>query len=210
MRYNYITIEGCIGAGKTTLSTKIAEEYGAKLILEQFEENAFLPKFYKDPEHYAFPLEMSFLAERYRQLRDLLSHGDLFASFTIADYFIDKCIIFSKNTLQPDEYALYTKLYNIITSFLPRPELLVYLYKDIDLLVSNIKKRGRDYEQDISPDYLLKLQDGYMNHLKSFTNIPVVMVDTNNIDFVENQSDYKRMIELLNQPYENGFQRIIL
>ncbi len=210
MRYNYITIEGCIGAGKTTLSTKIAEEYGAKLILEQFEENAFLPKFYKDPEHYAFPLEMSFLAERYRQLRDLLSHGDLFASFTIADYFIDKCIIFSKNTLQPDEYALYTKLYNIITSFLPRPELLVYLYKDIDLLVSNIKKRGRDYEQDISPDYLLKLQDGYMNHLKSFTNIPVVVVDTNNIDFVENQSDYKRMIELLNQPYENGFQRIIL
>lgn len=210
MRYNYITIEGCIGAGKTTLSTKIAEEFGAKLILEQFEENAFLPKFYKDPEHYAFPLEMSFLAERYRQLRDLLSHGDLFASFTIADYFIDKCIIFSKNTLQSDEFALYTKLYNIITSFLPRPELLVYLYKDIDLLVSNIKKRGRDYEQDISPDYLSNLQEGYMGHLKSFTNIPVVVIDTNKIDFVENPSDYYKIVALLNQPFENGFQRIIL
>jgi deoxyadenosine/deoxycytidine kinase len=210
MRYNYITIEGCIGAGKTTLSTRIAHEFGAKLILEQFEENAFLPKFYKDPEHYAFPLEMSFMAERYRQLRELLSHGDLFASFTIADYFIDKCIIFSKNTLQPDEYMLYTKLYNIITSFLPRPELLIYLYKDIDLLIENIKKRGRDYEQNISFDYLSKLQDGYLNHLKSLNNIPVVVVDTNNIDFVENQSDYDKMVELLNQPYEIGFQRIIL
>lgn len=210
MRYNYITIEGCIGAGKTTLSTRIAHEFGAKLILEQFEENAFLPKFYKDPEHYAFPLEMSFMAERYRQLRELLSHGDLFASFTIADYFIDKCIIFSKNTLQPDEYMLYTKLYNIITSFLPRPELLIYLYKDIDLLIENIKKRGRDYEQNISFDYLSKLQDGYLNHLKSLNNIPVVVVDTNNIDFVQNQSDYDKMVELLNQPYEIGFQRIIL
>ncbi len=210
MRYNYITIEGCIGAGKTTLATKIAEEHRAKLILEQFEENAFLPKFYDDPEHYAFPLEMSFLAERYRQLRELLSRGDLFASFTIADYFIDKCIIFSKNTLQPDEYALYTKLYNIITSFLPRPELLIYLYKDIDLLVANIKKRGRDYEQSITPKYLSDLQDGYLNHLKSFSNIPVVVVDTNLIDFVEKPEDYHKMVELLNQPFENGFQRIIL
>lgn len=208
MLYNYITIEGCIGAGKTTLSSRIAEQFGAKLILEQFEENAFLPKFYSDPEHYAFPLEMSFMAERYRQLRDLLSHGDLFASFTIADYFIDKCIIFSKNTLQPDEYALYTKLYNIITSFLPRPELLVYLYKDIDLLMDNIKKRGRDYEQNISADYLSKLQDGYLNHIKSLTNIPVVLVDTNNIDFVARPDDYQKMVELLQQAYKNGFQRI--
>jgi len=210
MRYNYITIEGCIGAGKTTLSSKIASEFGAKLILEQFEENAFLPKFYEDPEHYAFPLEMSFLAERYRQLRDLLSHGDLFASFTIADYFIDKCIIFSKNTLQSDEYALYTKLYNIITSFLPRPEILIYLYKDIDLLISNIKKRGRDYEQNISPKYLSDIQEGYLNHLKSISNIPVVVINTNNIDFVEKETDYKKMVDLLNQPYQNGFQRIII
>jgi len=210
MRYNYITIEGCIGAGKTTLSSKIASEFGAKLILEQFEENAFLPKFYEDPEHYAFPLEMSFLAERYRQLRDLLSHGDLFASFTIADYFIDKCIIFSKNTLQSDEYALYTKLYNIITSFLPRPEILIYLYKDLDLLISNIKKRGRDYEQNISPKYLSDIQEGYLNHLKSISNIPVVVINTNNIDFVEKETDYKKMVDLLNQPYQNGFQRIII
>ncbi len=210
MHYNYITIEGCIGAGKTTLSKRIAEQFGAKLILEQFEENAFLPKFYEDPEHYAFPLEMSFMAERYRQLRELLSRGDLFASFTIADYFIDKCIIFSKNTLQDDEYALYTKLYNIITSFLPRPELLIYLYKDIDLLMANIKKRGRDYEQNISADYLSKLQEGYMNHLKTFTDIPVVVVDTNKVDFVSNEEDYQQMIKLLDQKYEKGFQRIIL
>lgn len=210
MHYNYITIEGCIGAGKTTLSTRIAEQFGAKLILEQFEENAFLPKFYEDPEHYAFPLEMSFMAERYRQLRELLSRGDLFASFTIADYFIDKCIIFSKNTLQEDEYALYTKLYNIITSFLPRPELLIYLYKDIDLLMANIKRRGRDYEQNISADYLSKLQDGYMNHLKTFTDIPVVVIDTNRVDFVANEEDYHQMVKLLEQKYENGFQRIIL
>jgi deoxyadenosine/deoxycytidine kinase len=208
MRYNYITIEGCIGAGKTTLSTRIANQFGAKLILEQFEENAFLPKFYSDPEHYAFPLEMSFLAERYRQLRELLSRGDLFASFTIADYFIDKCMIFSKNTLQSDEYVLYLKLYNIITSFLPRPELLIYLYKDIDLLIENIKKRGRDYEQSISADYLSKIQDGYINHLKSLTNTPVVVVDTNKIDFVANESDYQLMIELLDRTFENGYQRI--
>ena len=208
MRYNYITIEGCIGAGKTTLSTRIANQFGAKLILEQFEENAFLPKFYSDPEHYAFPLEMSFLAERYRQLRELLSRGDLFASFTIADYFIDKCMIFSKNTLQSDEYVLYLKLYNIITSFLPRPELLIYLYKDIDLLIENIKKRGRDYEQSISADYLSKIQDGYINHLKSLTNTPVVVVDTNKIDFVANEGDYQLMVELLDRTFENGYQRI--
>nr|MBC8147774.1 deoxynucleoside kinase [Bacteroidota bacterium] len=147
MKYNYIAIEGNIGAGKTSLSTRIAEQFNAKLILENFEDNSFLPKFYKEPDKYAFPLEMSFLAERYQQLKDRLTDQDLFKSFTISDYFINKSLIFSRKTLQKDEYLLYSKLFEIIISSLPQPDLLVYLYLDIDKLKSNIIKRGRLYEQ---------------------------------------------------------------
>jgi len=209
MQYNYITIEGCIGAGKTTLCNRIAHDFKAKLILEQFEENSFLPKFYDDPIHYAFPLEMSFLAERYNQLKHLLSHGDLFASFTIADYFIDKCIIFSENNLQTDEFQLYRKLFDIITNFLPKPELLVYLYKEENLLIENIKKRGREYEKNIAREYLVNIQKGYLEYLKSIKNTPILIIDTNNIDYLTSENDYQKIVSIIGSKYENGIHRII-
>lgn len=210
LRYNYIAIEGNIGAGKTTLATRMAEEFNARLILERFEDNSFLPKFYQDPEVYAFPLEMSFLADRYQQLKDQLAVRDLFKPFTIADYFIDKSLIFAKNNLKADEYNLYSRLFHIISAFLPRPDLLIYLYLDIPGLRENIRKRGRAYEQSISPDYLEQIQSGYMNHFRSLTGMRILMVDTNNLDFMEREEDYTALLFALDQDYSEGIHRIFI
>ncbi len=210
MKYNYIAIEGTIGAGKTSLATRISEEYNAKLILEQFEENEFLPKFYKDPDKYAFPLEMSFLASRFQQLKDQLGTQDLFKSFTISDYFITKSLIFAGKTLQSDEFALYTRFFNIIESALPRPELLVYLYLSVDNLKRNIIKRGRSYEQNIENAYLAKIQDGYFDYIKQQQDLRILIIDTNNIDFVGNEKDYQRLIEIIGQEYPKGIHRFTL
>lgn len=210
IKYNYIVVEGCIGAGKTTLSEHFAQDLNAELILERFIDNSFLPKFYKDPEHYAFPLEMSFLTDRYKQLQTLLAQRDLFKPFVIADYFIDKCIIFSKNNLQDDEYNLYTKVYDIISSYLPRPDLILYLYNNTQRLQQNIANRGREYEQNISDEYLSNIQDGYMNYLKChYQNIPVLIVEAHNLDFVKNQQDYQLLKNLLYQEHPAGISHII-
>lgn len=210
MKYNYIAIEGNIGAGKTSLSTRIAEQFNAKLILENFEDNSFLPKFYKEPDKYAFPLEMSFLAERYQQLKDRLTDQDLFKSFTISDYFINKSLIFSRKTLQKDEYLLYSKLFEIIISSLPQPDLLVYLYLDIDKLKSNIIKRGRLYEQNIKEDYLAKIQEGYFDYIKHQNNMRILVIDTNNIDFVNKDDDYNSILDLIDMEYSPGIHRKVL
>jgi len=210
MKYNYIAIEGTIGAGKTSLATRISTQYNAKLILEQFEENSFLPKFYKEPEKYAFPLEMSFLASRFQQLKDQLTTQDLFKSFTISDYFINKSLIFAGKTLQADELALYARFFNIIQSSLPRPDLLVYLYLNVDNLKKNIVKRGRSYEQDIEIAYLQKIQSGYFDYIKQQQDMRVLVIDTNNIDFVEKDADYEKLLEIINQDYEKGIHRFTL
>lgn len=207
--YRYIAIEGNIGAGKTSLATLIAEEYNAKLILEQFEDNSFLPKFYKEPDKYAFPLEMSFLASRFQQLKDELGNQDLFKSFTISDYFIIKSLIFAKKTLAEDEYGLYTRFFNIVLNQLPKPELLVYLHVDTPKLQENIKKRGRSYEQEIKDEYLEKISDGYFEFIKQQTSLPILIVDTNNIDFVHNKDDYQKMISIINKEYSPGIYRVI-
>ena len=210
MKYNYIAIEGTIGAGKTTLAERIAEQYNAKLILEQFEDNDFLPKFYKDPDKYAFPLEMSFMASRFQQLKEQLSNQDLFKSFTIADYFINKTLIFARKTLQDDEFALFSKFFNFINSSLPKPDLLIYLYVDVDRLKDNIIKRGRDYEQDIKKSYLDKIQKGYFDYIRQQREMRILIIDANNIDFVENSEDYDKIINVINQSYEIGIHRIEL
>ncbi len=210
MKYNYIAIEGTIGAGKTSLATRISKQYNAKLILEQFEENSFLPKFYKEPDKYAFPLEMSFLASRFQQLKDQLTTQDLFKSFTISDYFINKSLIFAGKTLQPDELALYSRFFNIIHSSLPRPDLLVYLYLNVDNLKKNIIKRGRSYEQDIEKTYLQKIQSGYFDYIKQQQDMRVLIIDTNNIDFVEKEADYQKILEIIHQEYEKGIHRFTL
>jgi deoxyguanosine kinase len=210
MRYNYIAIEGNIGAGKTCLSTMISEQFNGKLILEQFEDNSFLPKFYKEPDKYAFPLEMSFLAERYQQLKDKLTKQDLFKTFTISDYLFHKSLIFARNNLHTDEFALFSKLFTIIDEFLPKPDLLVYLYLEVPNLQRNIRNRGRSYELEIQDSYLQNIQDGYLNHIRKIKNLRVLIIDTNNIDFVNNPGDYQAILSLIDKDYPAGMHRFTL
>ncbi len=208
LKYNFVAIEGNIGAGKTTLATHIAHDFNAKLILEQFEDNPFLPKFYKEPDKYAFPLEMSFLAARFQQLKDELGSRDLFKSFTISDYFIIKSLIFARKTLAEDEYKLYTRFFNIIYNQLPKPDLLVYLHLEIPQLQNNIRSRGRPYEQEIKDEYLNRIQEGYFDFIKHQNHIRILILDTNQVDFVRYESDYNRIIEILKKDYSPGIHRI--
>ena len=188
--YNYIAIEGNIGAGKTSLANKIAQDFNAKLILERFADNPFLPKFYEEPQRYAFTLEMSFLADRYQQITDDLSQLDLFMDFMISDYDIYKSLIFSKITLPEDEFKLYRKLFYLMYKDIAKPELYVYLYQNTVRLQENIKKRGRDYEQNIENDYLEKINSGYLEFLKNHSEFNVKIIDISDRDFVENREDY--------------------
>lgn len=194
-QFNYIAIEGNIGAGKTTLTTRIAEDFNAKTVLERFADNPFLPKFYKDQSRYAFSLEMSFLADRYQQLSDDLAQFDLFKDFIVADYHIFKSLIFAKVTLTDDEYRLYRKLFDIIYKEMPKPDLYIYLYQNTERLLQNIKKRGRNYEQEIQPEYLEKINSGYLEYIKSQLNLNVLIIDVSDIDFVNNQKDYNYILE---------------
>jgi deoxyadenosine/deoxycytidine kinase len=189
-QFNYIAFEGNIGAGKTTLTTKIAEDFNAKTVLERFADNPFLPKFYEDQNRYAFPLEMSFLADRYKQLSDDLAQFDLFKDFIVADYHIFKSLIFAKITLAEDEYRLYRTLFDIVYREMPKPDLYIYLYQNTERLLENIKKRGRDYEQKIPAEYLDKINSGYLDYIKSQTDLNVLIIDVSDRDFVKNQEDY--------------------
>lgn len=189
-KFNYIAFEGNIGAGKTTLVNKIAEDFNAKTVLERFADNPFLPKFYKDQNRYAFPLEMSFLADRYQQLSDDLAQFDLFKDFIVADYHIFKSLIFAKITLAEDEYRLYRNLFDIIYKEMPKPDLYIYLYQNTARLLENIKKRGRNYEQNIEAEYLDKINNGYLEYIKSQTDLNVLIIDVSNRDFVKKHEDY--------------------
>jgi 2-amino-4-hydroxy-6-hydroxymethyldihydropteridine diphosphokinase len=188
--YNYIAIEGNIGAGKTTLVSKLADDFNAKTVLERFADNPFLPKFYKDQNRYAFPLEMSFLADRYQQISDDLAQFDLFKDFIIADYHIFKSLIFAKVTLAEDEYRLYKTLFDIIYKEMPKPDLYVYLYQNTERLLANIKRRGRSYEQEIPAEYLEKINNVYLDYIKTQKDLNVLIVDVSERDFVKNQEDY--------------------
>ena len=196
-KYNYIAIEGNIGAGKTSLATKIAEDFNAKIVLERFADNPFLPKFYEDNERYAFPLEMSFLADRYQQLSDDLAQFDLFKNFIVSDYYIFKSLIFAQVTLQNDEYFLYRKMFDIMYNEISKPDLYIYLYQQTPRLIENIKKRGREYEQNILPSYLEKIHKGYATFIKTEENLKTIIIDVSEKDFVHNQEDYKEIIDLI-------------
>ena len=211
MEYKYIVIEGNIGVGKTSLARKIAKESNAKLILEQFADNPFLPKFYEDPDRYSFQLELSFLADRYKQLKEELSNPDLFHSFIIADYYFMKSLIFAGTTLKEDEYNLYRQLFMIIYDSLPKPDLFVYLYVNTDKLLSNIEKRGRSYEQNIKSDYLENLQKGYFDFFRQNPKIRYLVLDVNQLDFVANKSDFQKIRKIiLETEYPTGISRQIL
>ena len=211
MNLRYLVIEGNIGAGKTSLSKLIAERKKGRLFLEQYAENPFLPKFYENPERYSFPLELSFLADRYNQLKNNLSSFDLFNELIVSDYFFMKSLIFSAHTLQEDEYRLYRQLFDIIYSTLPKPDLYIYLHKNIDLLLKNISKRGREYEKNISAEYLKGIETGYFNFFKQQNQMRIVVIDTNNIDFVNNEEDLKKIENsIFDNEYPVGITRIIL
>ncbi|MDN3494134.1 2-amino-4-hydroxy-6-hydroxymethyldihydropteridine diphosphokinase [Winogradskyella bathintestinalis] len=197
--YSYIAIEGNIGAGKTSLTNKIARDFNAKLILERFADNAFLPKFYKEPERYAFTLEMSFLADRYQQISDDLSQLDLFKDFVVSDYDVYKSLIFSKITLPEDEFRLYRKLFYQVYKDIAKPDLYIYLYQNTERLQANIKKRGRNYEKDIKDDYLEKINTGYLEFLKNQQDMNVKIIDISEKDFVKSREDYLWLLGEINQ-----------
>jgi len=193
-KYNYIAIEGNIGAGKTSLAKMMSDEFNAKIILERFADNPFLPKFYEDKDRFAFPLEMSFLADRYQQLSDDLAQLDLFKNFIVSDYYIFKSLIFAQITLQKDEYALYRRMFDLMYNEITKPDLYVYLYQNTDRLLQNIKKRGRDYEQNIEAGYLQKIHDGYKNFISTQQNLNTLIIDVSELDFVNNTEDYSNII----------------
>ncbi len=190
----YVAIEGNIGAGKTTLATKIAEDFNAKLILERFAENPFLPSFYDDQARYAFPLEMSFLADRYQQFTEDTNQLDLFKSFMISDYNIYKSLIFAKVTLQQNEFDLYRKVFNFMYKEVKKPKIYVYLYQTTERLLQQIKQRGRDYEQNIEISYLERINRGYFDFLKTYPKENQLIIDVSDLDFVGLTADYETIL----------------
>lgn len=209
MKYTFISIEGNIGSGKTTFAQMLAEQFQCKLILEQFADNPFLPKFYNQPEKHAFPLELFFMAERYQQLTEYAS-GDLFATQVISDYFFMKSKLFAQNNLKDDELLLFNRLSDIALKNLPRPDLLLYLHSDVTRLQSNINERGRDYEHNISEKYLLQIQERYFDYFKKQNDFPVIIIDVSRVDFVLDALVYQKMISLFEKEYEVGLHRISL
>lgn len=191
---NYIAIEGNIGAGKTSLSHLLSADFNAKLILERFSDNPFLPKFYEDQSRYAFPLEMSFLADRYQQLLEDIKQFDLFKERVIADYDAYKSLIFANITLQDEEFNLYKKLFSLMYKELPKPDVYVYLYQNTDRLLENIKKRGRKYEKSIKADYLTKINEGYLEFIKNQQANNVKIIDISEMDFVKHRADYLKIV----------------
>jgi deoxyadenosine/deoxycytidine kinase len=209
MKYNFITIEGNIGAGKTTLAHLLSKHFNAKLILEEFADNPFLPKFYENRQQYAFPLELFFMAERYKQLKDLLQTKDLFHNVTISDYLFTKCLLFAKVNLAEEEFLLYQRLFDIINPQLIQPDLLIYLHAPINKLHENIKKRNRPYEQSIASDYLFSLQETYTQYIKQH-NIKTLFIDASHADFLGNEKHLNAVLEALEKDYGHGQNYLML
>ncbi|MBP7315408.1 MAG: deoxynucleoside kinase [Chitinophagaceae bacterium] len=203
MNYQFITIEGNIGAGKTTLAQLLSKHYNARLILEEFADNPFLSKFYENQEQYAFPVELFFMAERFKQQKEFLQQKDLFQSLTISDYLFTKCLLFAKVTLPEDEFRLYQRLFDIINQQLTKPDILIYLHSPVAKLQANIKKRNRSYEQNIPDEYLFNIQETYTHYIKQH-NIKTLFVDTSNADFLGNEKHLQVILKALEKEYEDG------
>jgi deoxyguanosine kinase len=209
MNYHFIAIEGNIGAGKTTLAHLLAKQLNARLVLEEFADNPFLPKFYENPQQYAFPLELFFMAERYKQLKDLIHTKDLFQSITVSDYLFTKCLLFAKVNLSDEEFRLYHKLYDIIRQPLIQPDLLIYLHVPVQKLQKNIRKRNRTYELNIPDDYLFRLQETYTHYIRQH-NLKTLFIDASNADFLGNATHFKILLDALEKDYENGQHFLVL
>lgn len=203
MKHHFITVEGNIGAGKTTLTHLLAKRLNARMILEAFADNPFLAKFYENPAQYAFPVELFFMAERYKQLKEMVHTKDLFQSVTVSDYLFTKCLLFAKVNLPEEEFRLYQKLFEIIHQQLTFPDILIYLHAPVHTLQSNIKKRNREYEQNIPDEYLFNIQETYTSYIKQH-NIKTIFVDASNADFLGNEKHVEVILEALDEDYENG------
>lgn len=199
-----MAIEGNIGAGKTTLSQKLATEFGSKLILEQFTDNPFLPVFYENPERYAFPVELFFMTERHKQLQQSLGQIDIFQEYIIADYFFIKTLLFAKNNLQEEEYRLFQNLFHILNANFPKPDLLVYLHRPVDQLLKNIQRRGREFEKDITSDYLDQIQKAYFEYFRVEEQLPILIIELEDADFATNAENYLTLKGILSQEYPKG------
>ena len=209
MQYHFIAIEGNIGAGKTTLAHLLAKKLNARLILEQFADNPFLPKFYENPKQNAFPLELFFMAERYKQLKDTVHTSDLFQSITVSDYIFTKCLLFAKVNLPDEEFRLYQRLFDIMQAQLIFPDIVIYLHSPIQKLQKNIKKRNRVYEQNIADDYLFNIQQTYTSYIKQH-NIKTIFVDALNADFLSNEDHLKTILDALDDDMESNQRYISL
>lgn len=209
-KYDFIAIEGNIGAGKTTLCHQLAGHYGCALVLEQFTDNPFLPPFYEQPERYAFPVELFFMTERHKQLLEHFGQPDLFRSFTVADYFFVKTLLFAKNNLSEEEFRLFQRLFSVLNATFPKPDLLLYLHRPVDVLLKQIKKRGRNIEQNISAAYLAEIQDAYLDFLKTETETPVLVLELGDADFQENPRVFEGILSILDSEHKSGVQFIQL
>ena len=203
MKYNFITIEGNIGAGKTTLAHLLSRHYNARLILEAFADNPFLPKFYENPQQFAFPLELFFMAERFKQLKDLIQQKDLFQNLTISDYLFTKCLLFAKINLPDDEFRLYQRLFEIMYQQVTQPDIVLYLHSPVNKLQQNIRKRNRPYEQKIKDDYLFSIQQTYTHYIKQH-NLKTLFVDASNADFLTNEKHLQVILDALDKEYPDG------
>jgi len=203
MNYHFITIEGNIGAGKTTLAHLLSRHYNARLVLEEFADNPFLSKFYESPQQYAFPMELFFMAERFKQLKELIQQKDLFQSVTVSDYLFTKCLLFAKVTLPDDEFRLYQRLFDIIHQQVLQPDILIYLHAPVSKLQANIRRRNRPYEQNIPDEYLFSIQETYTHYIKQH-NVKTIFVDASNADFLGNSKHLQQITEALEKDYEEG------
>ena len=208
--YKFITIEGNIGAGKTTLASLLSEEYGGQLILETFTDNPYLSKFYQQPEKYGLQLEMSFLIERYQQLTKIFAEPNIFSQFIITDYMLKKCLLFAKINLSKQEFKLYHSFFNLIYKKLPKPDIIFYLHSDTETLLRNIKRRGRDYEQSISNVYLNKIERMYFEYFRQNPENKFVIVDINGVDWISNVFAYEKLKEVFSKEYNVGMNFIKL
>ena len=209
MQHHFITIEGNIGAGKTTLAHLLSKKLDARLILEEFADNPFLPQFYQNPKLYAFPLELFFMAERYKQLKERIHTTDLFQSITVSDYLFTKCLLFAKVNLSEEEFKLYQKLFDIINQQLVPPDVVIYLHAPISKLQQNIRKRNRPYEQQIADEYLYNIQETYSSYIKQH-NIKTIFVDTSNADFLGDERHLQAILDALNGDLRQGYNYVSL
>ncbi len=206
----YVVIEGNIGAGKTTLARMLAERFNHRLVLEEFSDNPFLPLFYRDPERYAFPVELFFMAERHKQLQSELSSNELFSQGTVADYLFIKTKLFARNSLKEQEFRLFSRLFRALDVSFPKPDLVVYLHRPIHALQANIRRRGRDFERDIKDSYLQSVQQVYLDYLRTITDTPVLLIELGEQNFAEDPMLLERIISGMTGVVKNGVQTLEL